>query len=100
MCDCAVVGPLALGVGVVDDGHEAGAAARGRVLQHLQVAIGVAEGEDRAAADEAVDADWLSGPVVDELDLRFLDEHRLAVRPALELHDAADEPTTCSGGMP
>jgi len=32
-------------------------------LQHLKVPIGVAEGEDRAAADEAVDADRLTGTV-------------------------------------
>jgi hypothetical protein len=57
-------------------------------LQHLVVAVGVAEGQDGPAADEAVDADRLAGPVVDELDLGLLEELRLAVRPNLELHRA------------
>ena len=58
----AVVGPLALGVGVVDEEAEARAAAGGGPLQHLQVAVGVAEGGDRAAADVRLDADRLARP--------------------------------------
>ena len=57
--------------------------------EHLQVAVGVAEGEDRPAADEAVDADRLAGAVVDELDLRQLHQHRLAVRASSNLRHAA-----------
>ena len=68
----AVVGPFALGVGVVDEEAEARAAAGGGPLQHLQVAVGVAEGGDRPAADVLVDADGLAGLVVDEVDLRQL----------------------------
>ncbi|KAG0735899.1 hypothetical protein G6F24_018557 [Rhizopus arrhizus] len=40
-----VIGPLALRVGVVDDARKALASAGGRPLQHLQVAVGVAEGQ-------------------------------------------------------
>jgi hypothetical protein len=47
----AVVGPLAIGVGVVHVETEAGATAGGGPLQHLEVAIGIAEGRDRPAAD-------------------------------------------------
>ena len=65
----AVVGVLAFGVGVVDDQAEARPGARGGPLQHLQVAVGVAERRDRPAADELVDADGLARAVVDEVDL-------------------------------
>ena len=57
-------------------------------LQHLLVAVGVAEREDGPAADEAVDAHRLAGTVVDELDLGFLEQHGLAAAQ-LELHLAA-----------
>ena len=60
--DCAVVGPLALGVGVVDERPKRAPAAGGRPLEHLQVAVGVAEGGDRAAADVLLDADRLARP--------------------------------------
>ena len=51
-----------------------------RPLQHLQVAVGIAEGEDRPAPDEAIDADGLARAVVDEFDLRRLIS--TACRPA------------------
>lgn len=43
----AVVGPLALRVGVMDKQTETRPLANRRVLQHLQVTIGVASGKDR-----------------------------------------------------
>src|SRR5688572_2602889 len=43
----AVISPFANGVGVMHQPHEAGPAARRRPLEHLEVAIGVAEGEQR-----------------------------------------------------
>src|SRR4051812_10285692 len=46
----AVIGVLALGIGVMDQAHEAQAGSARRVLQHLLVAVGVAEGEDRTTA--------------------------------------------------
>src|SRR5215470_18010615 len=83
-----VVGPFALGIGVVHEPGEARAAAIHGPLQHLQVAVGVAEGEDRTPPDETVDADRLARPVIDELDLGLLPEHGLAIRPQLVLGHA------------
>src|ERR1700754_2925122 len=83
-----VVGVFARGVRVVHDAGKARARACRGPLQHLQIAVGVAESEDRAAADEAVDAYRLAGPVIDELDFRLLHQHRLAVGADLELHHA------------
>src|SRR5262245_15457664 len=60
----AVIGVFALGIGVVHDAHETRAGMGGSPLQHLQVAIRVAEGENRVTPDETIDADRLA----DELD--------------------------------
>ena len=68
-------------------------------LQHLQVAVGVTEGKDGAAVDEAVDADRLAGPLVDELDLGFFISTGLPSALVLNF-TTPEEPTTCSGGMP
>ena len=88
----AVVGLLALGVGVVDDQPEARASPAVVHSQHLQVAVGVAERGDRAPADELLDADRLARLVVDEVELRQAHEHRLAVAQLeLELARAADD---------
>jgi hypothetical protein len=38
-------------------------------FQHPLIAVGVAERQDRAPPDEAVDADRLAGAVIDKLDL-------------------------------
>ena len=51
---------FALSVRVMDDQPKARTAGHGRPLQHLQVAVGVAEGRDRAAADKFIDADRLA----------------------------------------
>src|SRR5215831_7950096 len=66
----AVVGELALRVVVMHEEHQAPAFAGGGELQHLQVAVGVAESGDRPPADGAVDADRLPRSVVDEVELR------------------------------
>ena len=84
----AVVGIFARGIGVVHDAGEARAASRHGPLQHLLVAVGIAEREDRAAADEHVDADRLARAVVDELDLGELHQRRLARGVEPELRDA------------
>ena len=55
----SVVGPFSLGVGVMHEAHEARTIAGRGPLQHLVVAVGIAEGEDRSAADELVDATGL-----------------------------------------
>ena len=101
LADRAIPGrrPIRARIGVVDEPAEARAGAGRRPLQHLQVAVGVAEGEDRPAADEAVDADRLAGPVVDEVDLRLF-ASAPACRRAISNLILPEEPTTCSGGMP
>ena len=47
----AVVGPFAVGVGVMDDEAETRTIAAGRPLEHFEVAIGIAKGHHRAATD-------------------------------------------------
>src|SRR5262249_44164087 len=88
----AVVGELALGVSMMDDQPQARPGTDGRVLEHLQVAVRVAERQYRLAADGAVDADGFASAVVDELDPGLFDQHRLAVAH-LEFRDdaAADD---------
>src|SRR6185295_5157615 len=81
----AVVGELTLGVVVVHDEREALAGAVGGDLQHLQIAVGVAECGNRPAADLAVDADRLARAVVDEDEVRAAPQHGLTVLH-LELH--------------
>ena len=98
MLDVTVVGPLALGVGVVDDHAETRAGSRRRPLEHLEVAVGVAERRDRPAADQLLDSDRFAGLVVHVVDLGKAHEHGHAVSK-LVLH-LRRLPTTCSGGMP
>src|SRR4030095_11504913 len=87
----AIVRPLPRCVGVADQPHESGTVAGGP-LQHLLVAVGVAEREDRPAPDEAMDADRLSGLVVDMNHLRQLHEDGLPVAHLeFRLPDAADD---------
>src|SRR5262245_63116272 len=61
------------------DEREALPRPRRGVLEHLQVAVGIAEGGERPAADDLLDVDRLAFLVVDEVDARQLDQHRLAV---------------------
>ena len=95
----AVVGPFPLGVGVMDDEAEREPGRRCRPLEHLEVAVGVAECRDRTPADDLMNADRLPGLVVDEIDLG-----RAAAAPArrcaISYFTFARLPTTCSGGMP
>src|SRR5215471_3396971 len=69
-----VVGELALGVVVVHEEHQAPARPRLGELQHLQVAVRVAERGYRPAADRAVDAHRLARAVVDEIELGLAPE--------------------------
>ena len=94
-----VISPFALGIGVVDERHEAGPAARRRPLEHLVVAVGVAEGGDGAPPDLRMDADGLPGLVVNRNSFRQADEHRFGRRRSSYLVLML-LPTTCSGGMP
>ena len=75
-----VIGPFAFRVGVMDVEAKARARAAASPLQHLEVAVGIAERRDRPAADVLLDADRLACLVVDEVDLRQLDENRLVRR--------------------
>ena len=69
----------------------------GRPLEHLQVAIGVAKGHERAATDELVDGDGLACLVVDKVDFRQASSTG-PLRSAKRVF--TDEPITCSGGTP
>src|SRR5450755_35007 len=84
----AVIRIFAYGVGVMHQTHEPRTTAGGSPLQHLKVTVGVAEGEDRPAADMQIDADRFAGTVVDEAQLGKTHQHWLAVAH-LELHLAA-----------
>ena len=77
---------------------KAGAAACHGPLQHLQIAIRVAERGDGAAADPALDGDGLAFLVVDELDLGTLIRTGLPSR--ISNFNLPTLPITCSGGMP
>src|SRR5438477_12807741 len=54
----AVIGPFALGIGVMHDQAEARAAAGRCPDEHLVVPVGVAEGCNRSAADEPGESLW------------------------------------------
>ncbi len=94
-----VVGPFALGVGVVHKAHEARALAGRGPLEHLLIAVGVAESEDRPAADESLMPTGLPGPSSMKSIFGSLMSTGL---PSLSISNLTtpDEPTTCSGGMP
>jgi len=67
---CAVVGILAVGVGVMNEEHEAGPWAGGCPFEHLLVAVGVAKGSEGTLTNKCVDADGFAWTVVDEANLR------------------------------
>src|SRR5688572_29272007 len=75
----AVVGPFPFGVGVVNVETETRAAAGGGPLEHLEVAIGIAEGGDGTAADVMLDGGRFAGFVVDEVKLGQADDDGLAI---------------------
>src|SRR5215213_8485166 len=60
----------------------------GRPLKHFQVTVRVAESKDRMAPNEPVDADRFAGSIVDELDLRRLEQNGLTIIPLI-FDDAA-----------
>src|SRR5262245_41958866 len=63
--------------------HEARAASRGGPFQHLLVAVGIAECEDRPPPDKTINPHRFPRTVVDKLDLVLFEKHRLAPRPEL-----------------
>src|SRR5688572_15316436 len=70
----AVVGDFPVAVRVVHDQAQSRAAAGRRPLEHLKIAVGVAESDGRSATDELLDADRLALFVVDEINHRQFDE--------------------------
>src|SRR5262249_4484067 len=72
----AVICPLSLPVGVAHDAHESSSITRSGPLEHLLVAVRIPERQDGAPPDEPVDAHGLADLVVDQIDLRELDEDR------------------------
>ena len=96
----AVVGPFALGIRVMHEAHEASAGSRGRPLEHLLVAIGVAEGEDGLRCPmKRLMPTGLPGPSSTNSTLASFMSSGLPSAPISNL-TTPDEPTTCSGGMP
>ncbi len=89
---CAVVRELARGIVVMHEEREARAGAGRRPLEHLEIAVGVAECGNRAPPDSRLDADGLPFLVVDQIDLRQFDADRPAVAHLdFELAAAADD---------
>jgi hypothetical protein len=76
---------------VVHQQSETRARARRRPLQHLEIAVRIAEGEYRPPADVLVDADGLAGLVVDEVDLGQTHERRPAVAQFVLRADAGTD---------
>src|SRR5258706_16056209 len=75
------------------DGRETRTRSGDGPLQHLQVAVRVAECHERTAADEPADRDGLAVLVIDKIDSGKLDENGLAVAHLeLLLAAAADHP--------
>ena len=76
----------------MNDEGESRARAGRRVLEHLQVAVGIAKGCDWASADVLLNADRFAHLVVDEVDLGKLDKNLLAVAQLdFQLAAAADD---------
>ena len=85
----SVVGPFALGIRMVDVKREPRPLSGSRPLQHLQVAVGVAERGNGSPADLLVDGNRLAFLVVKEVEFGQADKNRRTVAH-LELHlDAA-----------
>ena len=73
------------------DPHEPGPYSGSRPLQHLEVAVRIAEGQYRSAAHKLVDTHRLAGFVIDEIDIRQAKKCRLAIQQLeLGLDAAAD----------
>ena len=65
----AVVGEFTRGGVVMNEQPETRTLTASRPLEHLEVAVGIAESGDRAAANVLVDADRLAGAIVDEIQI-------------------------------
>src|SRR5215510_6933645 len=65
-----VIGVFARRVVMVNEHRETRSASGRCPLEHLQIAVGIAKGRNRTAADAALNADRLTFLVVDQIDLR------------------------------
>ncbi len=66
--------------------------AAGRPFEHFEVAVGIANGDHRAAADVLLNADGFAGLVIDEIQLRQSHDDGLTVAHfILRLDAAADD---------
>jgi len=74
-----IVGIFAVGIGVMDDEAETRPRTGGGPLDHLQVAVGVAESGDGPPADVHLNADGFTRLVVDKVDFRQPHQHGRAV---------------------
>jgi len=81
----SVVGPFALGIGVVDVERESRPLSGSGPLQHLQVTVAVAERGNGSPADLLLDGNRLAFLVVIEVELGPADKNRRALAH-LELH--------------
>ena len=88
-----VVRELAVAVVVAHEQPERRPVGAAGVAQHGDVAVRVATGHHRPPSDAAPDAHRLLGPVVEELDLRLVDEiGPVVARRPVEPDRAADDP--------
>jgi hypothetical protein len=86
--------PVKAGRGLKEHFELQGSIRTGRgPLQHGQIAIGVASGEDRTLPDVGVDRDWLLRTVVEDLKIGAVDQLWTVIAQAeLGCPDAADHP--------
>ena len=66
----SIIRPLPLCICMVNEKAKAGPRPSSRPFQHLQIAVGIAEGCDRAATDVRVDTDRLPFLVIDKVNFR------------------------------
>src|SRR5262245_57128227 len=73
----------------MDQADEPRAASGRGPLQHLLIAVGIAEGKDRAPSDKFLNSHGLAWSVINEIDLRFPQQDRFAVLLYLEFRNEA-----------
>jgi hypothetical protein len=82
----------------MQEAHETRPVAGRGPLQHLQVAVGIAEGEERSPSDELVDGDGL--PALSSMKSILSSRTRTGLPSCISKRVTIDEPITCSGGTP
>jgi len=87
----AVVGKLAVRICVVNKESQSTAFTTHGVFDHLDIAVGIAECQNRTATNVLIDSYRLARLVVDEINLRHADEFRLAVLDLKFRNDAGTD---------